>query len=228
MRLTDRFRRLDDRVLGPAPPGRRRDPFSPASLGWAAVGFIGSLVTRTTWGLVLFISIGVVGMFTAGLLKSRRSIAAATPTDAQVTADKHDVVRDWLTRRNLRVRQMLVFAARFPFVAAPLIGAAAGFGISNQRSCATYRGSDKCSFYIPGHHTVPGGVAWGFLVGLLVYGGAVLIRQSLIRAAEARSAADAEMAHRESGCGRSPEGEHDEPTEPEFVLVRPDRRREPS
>src|SRR4051794_13250751 len=103
MRLADRFRRLDDRVLGAPPPGRRSDPLSPASLGWAAVGLIGSLATRTTWGLVVFISLGVVGMFAAGLLKSRRGVAAAAVSEAQVTADKHDPVAEWLRRRNQRV-----------------------------------------------------------------------------------------------------------------------------
>lgn len=182
MGLGDRFRRLDDRVLGPAPPGRRRDPFSPASLGWAVVGFIGSVATRTTWGLVLFISVGVVGMFAAGLLRGRQRMTAAVVTDSRVTADKHDPVRNWLARRNQRVRSVLVFAARFPFIAAPALGAAVGFGVSKQKSCVTWRNSDRCSFYVPGHHTVPGGVGWGIAFCAIAYAAALLVRQALLRA----------------------------------------------
>jgi len=176
-------------VLGPPPPGRRRDLLSPASLGWAAVGFIGSMLTRTTWGLVLFVGLGVVGLFGAGLVKSRRTITSTVVvTDAQVTADKHDPVGEWLARRNQRVRSLLVFAASFPYLAAAAVGAAVGFGISTQRSCVTWRSSDRCAFYIPGHHTVAGGSAWGLLVGALAYGGALLVRQALVRAKESQQA----------------------------------------
>src|SRR3954452_5690824 len=155
MQLADRFRRLDDRVLGPPPAGRRRDPLSPAALAWAAVGLLGSLLTRTTWGLLVFITVGVVGMFAAGLLKSRRTVTRSVAVgEAQITADRGDPVRQWLPGPNTRVRCMLSFAARFPFIAAPVLGAAAGFGISNERGCVTWRGSGKCSFYVPGHHTV--------------------------------------------------------------------------
>lgn len=183
MRLADRFRRLDDRVLGPPPTGRRPVLFTPACLGWGAVGTAGSLLTNTTWGLVLFVTAGVVGLFTAGLIKSRRTLASAVvATDSEVTASKRDLVREWLARRNQRVRSLLVFTARFPFVVAPVIGVAVGFGISKDSSCATWRGSDKCAFHIPGHHSVLGGAGWGLLVGVLVYVGAGLIRQALVAA----------------------------------------------
>src|SRR4051794_26128810 len=221
MRLADRFRRLDDRVLGPPPAGRRRDPFSPAALAWAAVGLLGSLLTGTTWGLLVFITVGVVGMFAAGLVKSRRTLSrSVAASEAQFTADRGDPVREWLAQRNKRVRSLLILAARFPFIAAPALGAAVGFGISNERGCVTWRGSEKCSFYVPGHHTVAGGAAWGFLVGLLVYAGALLIRHALIRASEAQRAAAVSAAGATSvACaGRQPDATPGQ-VDPEFVLV---------
>jgi hypothetical protein len=226
MALAERFRRLDDRVLGPPPPGRHRRMLSATSLGWCLIGGIGSAVARTRWGLVLFICVGVVGMFAVGLLRGRRDVASAVvATDNKVAADKHDPVRAWLARRNQRVRSVLVFAARFPFVAAPAVGAAVGFGISNERSCVTWRNSDRCSFYVPGHHTLLGGAAWGLLIGLIVYVGALLIRQTLTRAAEA--AAAAKSATGEPTGPRPPTARVTVGQQPEFVLVQPrDKRRD--
>ncbi|MBV9368366.1 MAG: hypothetical protein JO074_00925 [Frankiales bacterium] len=181
--------------------------------------------------MVVFISVGVVGMFTAGLVKSRRELSRArVAAEGRVTADRHDPVRDWLARRNQRVRSVLVFAARFPFIAAPALGAAIGFGISNQRNCVTYRNSDHCAFYIPGHHTVLGGAGWGLLAGVLAYGAALMIRQSLIRAAAAQAAANEHAALAAPQQAPSPwsddvSGPEQSSAEPEFVLVREGRPR---
>src|SRR4051794_28974150 len=224
MAVGERFRRLDDRVLGPPPPGRHRGLPSPTSLGWGLIGAIGSAVTRTRWGLVVFICVGVVGMFAAGLLRARRGIASAVVTaEAELTADKQDPVRDWLARRNQRVRSVLVFAARFPFIASPAVGAAVGFGISNETSCVTLRNSGRCAFYVPGHHTVLGGVGWGLLIGLIVYVGALLIREALTRAAEAQDAVTS--ATSEPTEPRPATARVAMEQQPEFVLVRPRDRR---
>jgi hypothetical protein len=95
--------------------------------------------------LVVFITIGVVGMFALGLIKSRRAVAAACADPAQVTADKQDPVRNWLANRGQRVRSVLVFAARFPCVVAPVLGAA----VRPDPNC-TGSGGQRADVEVPG------------------------------------------------------------------------------
>jgi len=168
---------------------------------------------------VLFLSVGVVGMFAGGLIRSRRAFASVVvPDQAPVTADRSDPVRAWLTRRNQRVRSLLVFAARFPFIAGPAIGAVVGYGISNQRSCVTYRNSDRCSFYVPGHHTVTGGAGWGLLAAVLIYVGALEVRRALIRASDAQAAQEmhTDSVKPDAPILDQPQGSYDD----DLILVR--------